>query len=134
MKHIPPLLGSLLVIGLLASMGCGEKGPEGHTVSGSVSYKGSPVSRGTILFTPDASAGTSGAGMMFQIVDGKYAETKEDPKRHKGGTFQVRINGFDGKADPAAELPMGKPLFKEYTTTVELPASDATSIDFEVKK
>lgn len=134
MKYIPTLLGSLLVIGLLASMGCGEKAPEGNTVSGTVSYKGSPVSRGTILFTPDAAAGTSGAGMMFQIVDGKYAETKEDPKRHKGGTFQVRINGFDGKADPGAELPMGKPLFKEYTTTVELPASDAPNTDFEVKK
>ncbi len=134
MKHIPTLLGTLLVVGLLASLGCGEKAPEGHTVSGTVSYKGNPVSRGTIMFAPDASAGNSGPAVMFQIVDGKYQENPEDPKRHKGGAFQVRINGFDGNADPGAELPMGKPLFKEYTTKVELPDSDAPNTDFEVKK
>ncbi|PQO32396.1 hypothetical protein DTL21_19445 [Bremerella cremea] len=134
MKFYSTLMGTLLVACLLATTGCGEKAPEGYSVSGTVSHKGSPVSRGTIMFAPDASAGNSGPAMMYQIVDGKYQENPEDPKRHKGGAYQVRINGFDGNADPGAELPMGKPLFKEYTTKVELPTSDAPNTDFEIKK
>ena len=42
------------------------------------------------------------------------------------------ITGFDGKAKPDEELPLGMPLFSDYTTKVDLPKSSSGTMDFEV--
>ena len=41
-----------LAIAAALFSGCSDKGPERVIVSGTVTYKGKPVSDGTILFTP----------------------------------------------------------------------------------
>jgi len=132
--HVRPTVIGLLVAGLLAvsSIGCGPAAPEGNNVSGTVSFKGNPLPAGSILFSPDSSKGNSGPAVSLPIVDGQY-DTKPANKRLQVGAYRVRINGFDGNADPDSELPRGLPLFKEFNTTVDLPEGDALSTDFEVK-
>jgi hypothetical protein len=49
---------------VLAAAGCGSKG----TITGTVTYKGTPIPSGTILFTPDSGAPPVNA----PIKDGKY--------------------------------------------------------------
>lgn len=71
-------------------MGCSDKGPERTIVSGAVTYKGKPISDGTILFTPLATSQVPSAGAS--IIDGSY---KVDV--HGGvpvGTHRIIIEAF----------------------------------------
>jgi hypothetical protein len=58
---IPALALSALLIG--SSPGCGEKSkfPETLPVSGKVTYKGQPVTKGTVTFQPDKGQAATGA-------------------------------------------------------------------------
>jgi hypothetical protein len=113
------------------AVGCSkpQSGPARIAVTGKVTFDGQPVPRGTIAFEPDSLAGNSGPGGYGTIVDGRF--TTHPQMGPVGGAQKVRIAGFDGKA--TAELIDGKPLFPEYTTTVELPTK-ATTIDFDVPR
>ena len=63
---------SLLISGLLLlGLGCGSRG----TVTGTVSYKGTPIPAGTIVFTPDSGEPAVNA----PIADGKYTADKVPP-------------------------------------------------------
>jgi hypothetical protein len=63
---------SLFVSGLLLlSVGCGSKG----TVTGTVSYQGTPITAGTIVFFPDSGEPAVNA----PISDGKYTVDKVPP-------------------------------------------------------
>jgi hypothetical protein len=59
----------LIAVGLSASAGC-QQGP---SVSGTVTYNGQPVEKGSVKF---ASADGSGPGFGATIVDGKYTAEK----------------------------------------------------------
>jgi len=50
--------------------GCAEKGLERTIVSGAITYKGAPVTDGTITFTPMAGSQVPSSGAS--IVDGRY--------------------------------------------------------------
>ena len=128
-----PILASALLLALcLVTAGCQGQKAEGHAVSGTVSFQGKPVPRGSLLFSPDSQKGNSGPAISFEIVDGHYGEQEQTPRLHQGGAYRVRISGFDGNANPAAELPLGRPLFQDYTTSVDLPKEDAPETDFEL--
>lgn len=58
------------VVAAACFSGCGDKGPDRAIVSGTVTYKGEPISDGTILFTPMATSRAPSAGAS--IVDGNY--------------------------------------------------------------
>ena len=64
------------------------------------------------------------------IWDGKY-DTAKEGKGVRGGSYDVRVNGFDGKQ--VADAPFGNALFPEYTGTKELPPEDST-YDLDVPK
>jgi|SRR5947208_9421548 len=97
-----------------------------HRVSGTVTFHGKPIPKGLIFFDPKA-AGPQG---FANIVDGKY-DTAQQGKGVRGGAYDVRVNGFDGKV--ANEAPFGAALFPEYTDTKDLPSADST-YDLDISK
>lgn len=123
------LLSAAALWCVVLAAGCSKPlpGPQRFPVRGNVTFGGKPVPRGTIAFEPDTDAGNSGPGGYGIIMDGRF--TTHPRMGHVSGAQIVRIAGFDGQTTP--EMIDGKPLFPEYTTTVELPAKAAT-IDFEV--
>jgi hypothetical protein len=65
---LPPwLLRGLTLCLVLASVGCGSKG----TVSGKITYNGTPLPSGTVTFVPE-----KGEVVTAVIVDGKYTAQK----------------------------------------------------------
>ncbi|QDV66606.1 hypothetical protein Poly24_02930 [Rosistilla carotiformis] len=116
------------VCAVVSILGCGSavNDPRSNHVQGSVSFKGAPVAFGDIRFIPE-----NGPAGYAQIRDGKYDTAALGGKGTVGGKQTVVINGFDGVAKPAEELPNGAPLFPEYRTDVEI-ASGGGSEDFEV--
>lgn len=108
--------------GFLLVAGCGGE-EKLYQVSGTVTYDGKPIPKGLIFFDPDSMKGTTGTQGFANILDGKY-DTAEKGKGVRGGTYAIRVNGFDGKE--ANEAPFGQPLFPEYTGSKELPKENST--------
>jgi len=119
-----------VVSALLLAAGCGPAGPRRHDVSGEVTFRGRPVPVGVIRFLPDTQQGNAGPAGFAAIENGRY-DTAASGRGTVGGPHEVVISGFDGKADPAAELMQGAPLFPDYRESVELPEAPAT-LDFQV--
>jgi hypothetical protein len=116
----------VFVLGLAALAGCGAGEEKLYRVSGVVTYDGKPVAKGVIHFDPKV----EGPQGYANIVNGNY-DTAQDGKGVRGGAYDVRVNGFDGKE--ANEAPFGQALFPEYTGTKELPKENST-YDLDVPK
>ena len=115
-----------VVLGLLALSGCGPGAERLYRVSGTVTYGGQPIPKGNIFFDPTANEPQGYA----HIVNGKY-DTGQEGQGVRGGTYNIRVNGFDGKE--ANEAPFGQALFPEYNGTKELPREDST-YDLDIPK
>jgi hypothetical protein len=66
-------LACACILGLAASSGCGSRSGRTYAmgeVSGTVKYKGQPISEGKITFISTGAEGDSGTGA---IIDGEYA-------------------------------------------------------------
>jgi hypothetical protein len=126
MTRLDFLSAALVLIGIAALPGC--SGEKTYHLSGTVTYKGKPVPKGQIVFEPDASAGNSGQPAYASIVDGHY-DTRDDCQGTVGGPHIVQIHGRDGI--PRGELLNGLPLFRDYSTTVDIPKG-SNKQDFEV--
>jgi hypothetical protein len=119
------VLGTLFLVGwAFVATGC-TKGEKLYRVSGKVTFDGKPIPKGNIFFDPQA----DGPQGYASILDGKYDTAAG--KGVRGGQYNIRVNGFDGKE--ANEAPFGQALFPEYTGTKELPAEDST-FDLEIPK
>lgn len=132
--RMPSKFWCALTVMVLGMMGCGtgEEGPARYPVSGSVTYDGQPVPRGTVAFEPDSSKGNNGPAVVAPIQDGRY-ETASGAGT-VGGPHLVRIEGFDGQPTTLPDgmaMPDGKKLFPDFSTTAELPNEAATQ-DFDV--
>jgi hypothetical protein len=106
------------VLGLAALAGCTQE-EKLFRVSGEVTHNGKPVPKGNIFFDPKV----EGPQGYASIVDGKF-DTAKLGKGVRGGSYDVRVNGFNGIEGP--EAPLGQPLFPEYTGTADLPPEDST--------
>lgn len=126
------LLFASLVVTIASVTGCGGSSMKSYNVSGDVTFDGAPLPRGTIQFLPDAAKGNKGPAGFANVVDGKF-DTKTSGKGTVGGPHKVVISGFDGKADPSAELLLGNQLFGDYRTDADLPMEDGTQ-NFDVPK
>jgi hypothetical protein len=107
-----------------ALAGCGDSGPPRYQLAGSVTWKGQPVKRGYIVFTPDGAAGNSGPGAQVDIIDGRYQTSPEQGTI--GGPHTAAITGFDGVPyqDGPVTNPNGKLLFSDVKQNVDLPKAD----------
>ena len=108
----------LFVLALAIFTGCSQQ-EKLYRVSGVVTYAGKPVPKGLIFFDPK----TDGPQGFANIVEGKF-DTAQQGRGVRGGSYNVRVNGFDGKE--ANEAPFGQALFPEYTGTKDLPQQDST--------
>jgi hypothetical protein len=71
----------VLPVLLLLSVGCGSNG----TITGTVSYKGTPIPEGSIMFHPDNGA----PSVSTPIIDGKYTAEKVPPGPAKVSVVSV---------------------------------------------
>jgi hypothetical protein len=133
------------VVGMAAA-GCGgSDGPEMAKVTGTVTYNGKPVPKGTISFQPtDPVNGAPANGIIDS--DGSYRlQTTEPGDGARLGDYQVAIRSVEGEPDvpldytPKKRPPAPKSLIpKKYenpmtsglTAKVE---SGSNSIDFDLK-
>lgn len=127
---LPHALTALAVV--IAGSGCSQttKGPLRHVVQGKVTFRGEPVPVGRIIFEPDPAAGIDGPPGVAEILNGTY----ETDRRFGAitGRHIVRIEGFEAPGpQPLGPDDALKPLFREYQTTVELPAEPSTH-DFDL--
>ncbi|NQV26494.1 MAG: hypothetical protein HQ518_19225 [Rhodopirellula sp.] len=116
------ILAALAPLFLLVISGCGGSVDEGRTrfnISGTVTYDGKPVPKGTIYFNP--AEGNVGPQGFAAIVNGKY-NTSSEGKGTVGGHHTARIEGTD-----TAGLPIFVPQFED----IDLPKT-ATTHSFEV--
>lgn len=110
------------IVAITLGCGCSDSGPRYYHVSGTVTYRGQPLSAGQIFFTADYTKGNDGMQGSAIIKEGRY-DTRGTGKGVLGGAYRIRIDGFDGK--PGNELPLGKPLFqKEFQR--DLPKAVST--------
>ena len=114
-----------------ASVGCG--GPARlarYEISGTVTHDGKPVPSGSLRFTPDFDRGNRGPATTIMITDGTYRSV--DGFGVLGGPYTVEINGFEALTPEQAQaMTMPKPLFKPYTTAVDLDKKGGVK-DFDV--
>jgi hypothetical protein len=90
-----------------AALGCGDSSglPPRYRVSGTVTYNGKPLERGTINFAPADGKGRAAGGT---ITDGRYSLTTQDP---------------DDGALPG-----------KYKVSVVAKATDPSKVDLKIKK
>lgn len=120
--------GLALVCAALAGCSGADPGPERFHVSGTVTFGGQPVPRGTVIFEPDAKAGSAGPQGLARIVDGKF-DTAAEGKGVVGGAQVARINGQEAGASADSA---GKPLFNEFSVEVSLSKDSASGVELAV--
>ncbi|TWT30885.1 hypothetical protein [Blastopirellula retiformator] len=118
---------------LAAAVGCGGSNSTSLPVAGVVNFKGAPVPRGSVTFTPNSTQGNSGPAVSADIFDGKFDTTKAKYGMTEGA-YRVRIYGFDGNAMPEKEIPLGRAIFKEFHTEANITQENAGSLEFTVSK
>lgn len=98
------VLLSFLITCLPLIAGCGAEGPAGH-VTGTVSYKGEPISNGTIVFeVPEARPATG------KIVDGQIVDsTSEEPGiRVPVGTAKIAVFASEAPVESSNQEASGE--------------------------
>ncbi|MCI0465065.1 MAG: hypothetical protein L0Z62_49725 [Gemmataceae bacterium] len=115
------LLTAVAFLALVVS--CSSK-PQLAQLSGKVTFKGEPVPAGWISFTPDVGAGGLGQIKVFQIKDGVYDSSQEDPPGLNPGQHLIEIAGFDGKKIPF--YGQGKQIFNPVKDQFMVPSGTST--------
>mgnify|MGYP001426170676 CR=1 FL=1 len=106
-RSVPLLKRGLTVCLLFLTVGCGSKG----TISGTVTYKGTPLAAGSVVFVP----GKEGPSITAPIIDGKYTVEKVPVGSAKIAVMSISTEGTDsfmtqimtgGKGGPPKDAPM----------------------------
>jgi len=106
------VLSLLMIFTATIFVGCRrDSGPERVVVSGAITYRGRPVSVGSIRFVPE---GVSLPSAAANIVEGKYRAD------NKGGvpvgTHKIQIEGYDrgGPKSAAGGPPVSKARGRQF--------------------
>lgn len=123
------LIRSLALAALALSLaGCGN-GLNRQAVSGTVTYKGKPIVRGTVTFAP-VEGGAAPVHVSAPIEDGKFSVPKEAGP--VPGKYVVRFEAFEqllfGAPTPGDPAPPPKKLDQE-----RLPAKYGAASKYEVE-
>ena len=130
---------SLLVLLLLAIVGCGGRTSPRRAVQGEVTLAGAPLDQGTITFFP--STGTAGASGGALIQNGKYALPAD--KGLEPGKYRVQLSSPKPSTATAEDYAAGNmpltaedripPDFNERSKQViEVTAQGENQFDFAV--
>lgn len=113
--------------------------PPNYTVTGTVTFKGTPVPAGFIVFSPDSAKSTAGSAASAEIKTGRFATPRG--RGVLGGSYIATINAYDGKAiidknvvrpdSNAVVNPLGTPLASGIRRAVDLPKKDS-QVDFDL--
>lgn len=91
------LVVGTFILGCLLIAGCGRKAPTLNQVTGKVTFKGSPLPGGLIVFSPDTSRGESGRIAFSKIQsDGTYILQTGDDKGAASGWYRVTVASLAG--------------------------------------
>jgi hypothetical protein len=94
-----------LLLAVFVFLGCGPGGPPSGQLSGSVTYKGEPLSTGTIVFMPQSADIPYAQAEIAE--DGTYtAMTKEFGKRIPVGNYRVMISAVKDMGPEAPVVPL----------------------------
>jgi hypothetical protein len=110
--HLPAkrLLAASALLSCVLAGGCGPEGPRRYEVSGTVTYQGSPIPFGTILFVPDSAKGNTGPSGQATIRDGKF-DTAAEGVGAVGGPHLLTIDASrsGGVGEDAGRPPGSRP-------------------------
>lgn len=129
MVRLPRIASLVLLLGLLALLGCGSKGPKRSPVSGTVTLDGKPLAKGVVYFKTVQ----TGAIDTLPVNDGKFEGQAEE------GARRVEINSYRSKTISG---PMGgevqenlvAPRYNsESTLTATVTPTGPNSFKFEVE-
>jgi hypothetical protein len=115
--------GALAAGLLLLALGCGSGKPSLNAVHGKVYYQGSPLSCGTIVFTPDASRGNQGALARSEIQsDGSYSLRTDVGYGVPPGWYRVTVMAVEvpGTPEPGQRFALPRTLLPEKYRDPEL--------------
>jgi hypothetical protein len=93
------MLGRIVTLLLLLTVGCDAASSPFLPVRGKVAYRGVPVQGGLIVFTPDARRGAHGAIAMGEIqTDGSYSLRTEKSFGAAPGWYRVTVAALGGNS------------------------------------
>ena len=102
MRPRPTLLGLFILL----AAGCGDAADQTAEVQGRVFYQGNPLEGGTIVFTPDAARGGSGALARAEIQsDGRFRLRTGDKNGAVPGWHRVTVAPAGPVGSPTRLLP-----------------------------
>ena len=98
------ILGALACATIWTCIGCGPSRPPTYTVTGTVTFEGTPIEDGDILFEPLENSALRGEG--GKIKAGAFT-VKANPGKNK---ISIRAS----KRNPDKKGPMGEPIPEDY--------------------
>ncbi len=116
---------------VVLTLGCGSDPYSPTPVRGKVYFKGTPLKRGTIVFSPDERRGGRGDLARAEIQpDGSFSLKTGDREGAVAGWHRVTIVAVEEMADPGGELD-----FTEHRSLVPLKYRDPelSGLDYQVE-
>jgi hypothetical protein len=116
---------------VVLNLGCGSDPDSRTPVSGKVFFKGAPLKRGTIVFSPDERRGGRGELARAEIQpDGSFSLKTGDREGAVAGWHRVTIVAVEVMVDPGGELD-----FTEHRSLVPLKYRDPelSGLDYQVE-
>ena len=126
-----PLLACLLAVGACGGPG----GPPKYDVSGNVTFDGTPLPKGEIVFRATDETGQSYGGA---IENGKYAFDSASGKMQVSITASREVPGQFDEQNPGEKVPVIEQYIpaqynEETTLDAEVAKSGARNFDFDLK-
>ncbi len=127
-KSIALLAVSFTFVALTLT-GCGSSGPEMAKVTGTVTYQGKPVSKGTITFVPNVAGGRNATGELSP--DGNYRLQTENPSDGALlGEYKVTIYAHD---EPILDYIPKKPVKPKILAPVKYEKPETSDLKATVQ-
>ena len=118
----------LLIVSSLVFVGCG---PATYTVTGTVTFEGTPVAEGEIVFLDAAGKNKSYGG---QITDGEYSFESSPGKKTVEISVVREVPGeMDTTSNPGESVRLVESYIPETELTAEVRESGDNKIDFTLE-
>ena len=126
----------------LLMCGCGQSGPETYPVTGTVSYRGSPLPLGTVMFVPKEGPPSKPAAIdehgryRLDAVAGEHAVAVTAMPPRPGGRPDPTVEGgVDYTGVPAVKSLIPMKYYRYHTSgiAVKVEAKTPNTIDIDIQ-